>query len=47
MRMFYSTRYFMWFIVIAAAAVMVYERYDAEILRFGRHLGLILKALIP
>jgi hypothetical protein len=35
------------FLVIAAAAVVVYERYDSQILNFWRNLGLAIKALIP
>jgi hypothetical protein len=45
--MFYSTRYVMWLLVIGIIAVVVYERYDAEILNFGRNLAASLKALIP
>jgi hypothetical protein len=43
----YSTRYVIWLLVIAIIAVFVYERYDAEILNFGRNLVSTLKSLVP
>jgi hypothetical protein len=44
--MFYSARYFIWALVIAVLAVVLYERYDEEILRFGRALASALGTLI-
>lgn len=45
--MFYSTRYVMRALIIAVIAVVIYERYDTEILAFGKHLVSVLKTLIP
>jgi hypothetical protein len=37
----------MWFMVIAVAAVMVYERYDFQILNFWRGLVHVMKSILP
>jgi hypothetical protein len=45
--MFYSTRYFIWLVVIAAVAVIIYERYDSYLLNFWRNLIFTMKRILP